>query len=265
MPLDAGSAGAIAAAIGVPLTLAALARVFPAPPLPASTAPLEVLKARYRGWELGLGVLGLLLAVPAGFACWFGLRGLAALHASLGPPSELAWFAGEFYWALPAMFLCILATIPASDLAARALLRDRHGEYLAYLQAKARFDLARVSRFLVVVVSAGCAVFVLLGLDWSVRLGADGLTLNRYFSVGAEQRAWREVTAIRTAPALVAPNGRLVRRREYVLRFSDGRTWSTNSLLAEPSSEEKRRFVDVVSERSGVAVEEVEVLRNDEL
>jgi hypothetical protein len=126
-------------------------------------------------------------------------------------------------------------------------------------------DVQRVARIVGTVVSLAAAVFVFLGLDWCVRVDRDGLTLNRFLSVGAERHAWTNVREIRTAPALVAPNGSRVARREYVLRFADGRSWSTNQDLAHASPAEKRRLVSILAERSGVPISEVGLLRDEEL
>jgi hypothetical protein len=155
--------------------------------------------------------------------------------------------------------------LPVGTLVARMLLGERYPEYLAYTQLKSGMDVQKVARIVGTVVSLAAAAFVFLGLDWCVRVDRDGLTLNRFLSVGEEQHAWTNVREIRTAPALVAPNGNRVARREYVLRFADGRSWSTNQDLADASPAEKRRLVTLVAERSGVRIDEVALLRNEEL
>lgn len=267
MALDSGSIGAIGAAVTVPIVMAGLARLMPArPPRPeVAVLTMQELRARYRSWELGLGLGGLASAVPIGLAAWLALRGLSAWHARLLGPADVLWVAEPYYWSIPAILLGIAGTLPISDLVARRLLGARYGEYQAYVEAKTGIDQARLARWLVSGTTALCAAFVLLGLDWSVRADAGGLALDRYFSLGVERHAWAEVQAIRSAPALIAPNGNRVGRREWVIRFADGRRWSTSNLLASPPEAEKRRLVELVLARSGAPVEEVEVLANEEL
>lgn len=267
MALDSGSVGAIAAAVAVPIVMAGLARLLPARPPKAEVAALTLdeLRARYRSWELGLGLGGLAAAVPIGLAAWLALRGLSAWHARLLGPADVLWVAEPYYWSVPAILLGIAWTLPVTDLVARRLLGARYGEYQAYAEAKTGIDQARLARWLLGGTTALCAAFVLLGLDWSVRADAGGLALDRYLSVGVERHAWAEVRSVRTAPALIAPNGNRVRRREWVVRFADGRTWSTSNLLASPPEAEKRRLIELVVARSGAPVEEVEVLGNGEL
>jgi len=244
----------------------ALARLFPASPAPRETAlTLDELRSRYKSWELGLGFAALLGAIPFAFLFWLALRAVAAAHAALAPPAELVWVTAPYFWSIPAMFLGLVVMFPVGGLLARRLLADRHAEYVAYQQLKSRMDVEKVARILGTVVSLAAAVFVLLGLDWSVHADREGLALNRFLSVGEERHAWADVRAIRTAPALVAPNGNRVARREYVVGFADGRSWSTNGDLSDASPAEKRRLAELVAERSGVAIEEVGILRNDEL
>lgn len=81
MAIDAGAAGAIAAAVTVPLAMRALARIFPARATAAEVQlSLEELQARYRRWELLLGLSMVPIAVPLGFAVWLGLRAVASAH-----------------------------------------------------------------------------------------------------------------------------------------------------------------------------------------
>ncbi len=266
MPVNAGTVGAMAAAVGVPITMRALARLFPARPAPRETAlTLDELRARYQGWELGLGFGALVGAIPFAFLFWLVLCALAAAHAKLLPPAELVWSAAPFLWSIPAMFLGLVVMFPVGGLLARRLLRDRYDEYLAYQQLKSGMDAAKVARILGTVVSLAAAVFVFLGLDWSVRADREALTLNTFLSIGDVRHPWADVRAIRTAPSFIAPNGNRVSRREYVVRFADGRSWSTDGELSDASPAEKQRLAALVAERSGVAIEEVRVLRSDEL
>jgi hypothetical protein len=266
MAVDAGSAGAIAAAVGVPLAMRALAWAFPAKETPASALSPEELKARYQKWEVAFALGMLAAAVPAGLGIWLLLRGVARAHAALLlPAADVRWVAGPSYWAIPAIFLAIAAMLPLFTALSRALLRERYAEYLAYQRVKSKMDAQRVANVLVTAVSIGCAAFIFLGLDWSVRLEPDALVVNRYLGVGEERFPLADVRAIRTAPALLAPNGNRVPRREFVVRLGDGRSWSTNNLLSDTSPEEKARLAGLVSARSGAATEEVDVLTGDDL
>ncbi|HET9553447.1 MAG TPA: hypothetical protein VFP50_10810 [Anaeromyxobacteraceae bacterium] len=265
MKLDAGSAGAVAAAVLVPVVMRGLARLFPDRAPETTVASLEELRARYQRWELGLGFGVLAACAPVGYLLWLALRGVAAVHAALLPPAELRWLTAPYYWAVPAVLLAIALTIPLSGVLERRLLGARHGEYLAYQRLRTGMDVARVGRLMGGLFGLLCAVVIFLGLDWGVELRPDGLVVNSYLGVGEARYAYGEIVALRTAPALIAPNGNLVHRREYVVELTGGRRWSTNDVLSETSDDEKRDLVERLAARSGARLEEVEVLRNEEL
>lgn len=263
--LDPGILEAFAAAVAVPVVLRSLARPRPARAASEPEQRLEALSARYASWELRLGLLAFLLAIPSAWLLWLGLRGLSALHAAALPAAEVAWVAHPDYWATPAILLALMLMLPLSSLAEVLALRERRDEYLAYQRLKYRMNLARVGHVLGAVMAVLAGALIFLGLDWSVRLGSDGLVVNRYFAVGEERHAFSDVRSIRTAPALVAPNGNQVARREWVVTFADGRTWSTNGLLSQPPEAEKRRLVERLSAIGGVPVTEVELFRMEDL
>jgi hypothetical protein len=258
--------GAVLIAICLPLVMAGLAKLFPArPATTVSTLPLEDLRAHYASWETGLGLSGLAACAPVGYARWLGLRALSAAHARLTPPAEVVWFAQPLYWIVPSGLLAFSLAFYLSDWAGRRFLRERYPEYLDYLQLKTKMDMGRVSSLLKNGALVASAVSIFLGLAWSLRLESDGLVFHRYFSLRDERFAVSDIQSIRTAPALIAPSGGLVVRREYVLQFADGRRWTTNDLLADPSEMEKRKLVALLALRSGVPVQEVAVFHYEEL
>jgi hypothetical protein len=56
-----------------------------------------------------------------------------------------------------------------------------------------------------------------------------------------------------------------VSRREYVVIFNDGRRWSTTFIPSDPDPETKRKFIRMISDRSGKPIEEVALFAKDEL
>ncbi len=265
LDLDPGILEALAAAVAVPVVLRSLARPRPARAATEDEGRLAALSAQYASWELRLGLLTIPLAVAAAWLLWLGLRGVAALHAASLPRAEFTWVAHPLYWVSPAICLAFVVLVPISELTERLTLRERRAAYLEFQQLRYRMDLSRAGRVLGAAMAILAGALIFLGLDWSVRLGPDGLAVNRYFGVVEERHPYSEVVSIRTAPALVAPNGNLVARREWVVAFADGRTWSTNGLLSEPPEGEKRRFVDRLAARGGVPVTEIEVFRMEDL
>lgn len=92
----------------------------------------------------------------------------------------------------------------------------------------------------------------------------EEIVLNRLLGVTEERHPISSIVGIRTAPELIARNGKVVQRREYVVAFAEGRQWSTSSLPADLDEAEKGVVVRGLSEKSGIPIEEVQQFQRGE-
>ena len=115
--------------------------------------------------------------------------------------------------------------------------------------------------------SAGvlCFGLIFLGLRAHVQLTNDALVVNGIFSPSEVRYPLADVQNIETSGRFVAPNGKLVSRREYVVIFNDGRRWSTTFIPSDPDPEAKRKFMRMIADRSGKPIEEVDLFAKGEL
>lgn len=257
--MNSAAIGAMAAAIAVPIVMAFLAKAFPAKTKAPSDASLESLKPRYAKWELGLTFLYIALWAPVTAAIWVPLQKAADWNAQLLAPADYRVTPEPAFWFIPAFFLAlVVAAIPATWIAKR-LLGSKFNEYETYLQLKHRLDYARVNRLACWVVGWLVAIAVALGLNWYVVIRSDALVVNSLIGLTEIVYPFSDVQTIQTAPQLIAPNGNVVQRREFLVTFGSGGTWSTNALPTKLSESEKRSMVQFISDRSGTAIEEIDV------
>lgn len=257
--------GAAAAAVGVPLVLALFARLFPTKPAPASGRSAEYLTREYTKWERRAGFLYLAIAVPFGLLWWVLLIHLGSWVDQRLPAAEYTMTVGRLYWMLPAMALALVSAARPTELLLRRVLGVRYAEFMEYQSVKYRFDAIRVNRLVFGGCVLGCAVFIFLGFDFHVLVQSDRLIVNGYFSVVERVRPFDTIAEIKTARKLIALNGNTVHRREYVMTFRSGGTWSTNYLPDGFPGERKPQVMEYISRASGVPIREVEVLQHHEL
>jgi MFS family permease len=255
--MNSAAAGAIAAAIVVPIAMALLARRFPPTIAIRPETSLEALKPKFSKWETGLTVLYMALWVPVTGAIWLPLQAASGFVAQLLGPADFRITPGPIFWFIPAFFLALaVAALPATRIAKR-LLGERFTEYETYLQLKHKMDFARVNRLACIAIGWLVAIAVALGLNWYVLIRSDAFVLNSLLSLQEVVHPYSDIQALQTAPQFIAPNGNMVRRREFLIRFKDGSTWSTKDLPVTLSQSEKRAMLERVSERSGVPIEEL--------
>jgi len=262
--MNPATIGAIAAAIGVPIAFAILGKFFPPSNIDPNGPSLEVLRQRFKNREMAISLGYIVMCVPIGLTLWYGFRGLSAWHASLLPTAPIVLTAMSIYWALPAMFLSMVcADLPMTAILKR-MLGDEYADFHRYQALKYQMNPERVSRVLMTGVGALCGIAVLLGLNWYVVVTEREFVVNRFLSLTEERYAISSIETIRTAPTLIAPNGNVVSRREYVVRFSGGARWSTSDSPADLDEDAKASLMQRLSGSSGVAIEEVDVFERGE-
>lgn len=255
--MNLAAAGAIAAAIVVPIAMALLARRFPPPVAVRPEASLEALKPRFAKWESRLTYLYLALSVPVTGAIWLPLQAASGFVAELLGPADFRLTPGPVFWFIPAFFLALVVSALPVTVIARRLLGEQYTEYETYLQLKHKMDLARVNRLTCLATGWLVAIAVALLLNWYILIRTDAFVLNSLFSLQEVVHPYSDVQALQTAPQFIGPGGNIVRRREFLIRFNDGSTWSTQQLPVTLSPAEKRAMVERVSALSGVPIEEL--------
>ena len=147
----------------------------------------------------------------------------------------------------------------------RWVLGARYGEFLDYWCQSSGMNSVRANVFVFQVCAALCVGLVSLGLRAHVQLMDDALVVNGIFSTREVHYPLGDIQSIETSGFFVAPNGKLVSRREYVVIFSGGRRWSTTFIPSDPDQETKRKFIRMIANRSGKPIEEVALFAKDEL
>jgi hypothetical protein len=145
------------------------------------------------------------------------------------------------------------------------LLGARYSEFLDYWCQSSGMDSVKANVMVFQVCGFLCFGLIFLGLRAHVQLTNDALVVNGIFSPSEVSYPLTDIQNIESSGRFVAPNGKLVSRREYVLIFNDGRRWSTMFIPSDPDPETKRQFMRMISDRSGKPIEEVALFAKGEL
>lgn len=251
----------------VPLLFWWLARRYPAPELSQDGPSLEELAPRFRKWELVLVLVYMALWAPVAAALAFPLQWLGEwkARAMQTDAQTFVFYMEAAAWWLPAFFMALLLSgLPLTALL-KVVLKQRYRDYERYSALRYGFDQRRVLKGLTALVCTGCALFTYLLFDAYVVASDQALRVNTLF--GAERRyEYAQITEVVTAPALVAPNGNLVYRRVFLLRFADGSSYSSDNMpQQELGGRTREEWIDFVLRRSGRALTEKPVFQRGEL
>jgi len=252
--------GGAAAALLTAVLMTWVARAFPLRPGLGQGPTLEELAPKYAKWEGVFVAIYIVSWAPVTYGLWLLLQQLSDWNATTLGPAEILITADPWFWTLPAFFLAlVLPGAPLTWLAHR-LLGPRFAEYDRYLSLKHRMDWARANRVALQVTGWGCALAIFLGLNWYVLVRADALVINRLLGVTEDVHPWASFRSIRTAPRFVAPNGSVKQRRQWLVTFEDGTTWSTlGGLPREQTAAQTAALIAALSARARLPVEEIPV------
>jgi len=211
----------------------------------------------YRRWEVAALVPLFALTPLLGVAWYLALKGIAGLFRHDSPGTLFLIRPIPAIWLVPAMYLGILSSAFPTEWLYRLLLRDRYPRYERFCHERAGFDGKRVLLLLGGLGLAGTAIGLFVGTRTFTRFQEDGIVISRPFGLRRHFYGYGRVEAIEHRATFQAPNGKIIDRPHYVLRFNDGASWSTREGLRDPEPDRDRMIAKLVSERSKRPIKEI--------
>ena len=190
------------------------------------------------------------------YLAYLVLSGLLSLYDRLIPATYQAPV-DPAYWAIPAVFLGIaLSGIPIWFFN-RWRLKDRFPRLLAFFNQQYRYDqrkagLAFTAAGLVLVLA-----LIVVGLNLYVRLTPNSVATGGFFGLLENRRSYAEITRLEERIRLDGDNPAQIRDHTFLIEFSDGSRWQTNSFGRRPVPPVYRELLDFAGLRSGKPVETV--------
>lgn len=178
-------------------------------------------------------------------------------------------FKPAVYWAIfgvPAIFLGIFSSMGILEVFTRILLGRRYTEYSHWAQARlGQVRQQRLGRRFFIfawVLGIMLALWVLLAMNWYVRLSDNEIALKPLFGVREKVYPYPRVQQIVLTTHEVYKN-ELIPREGLHLRFDDGQTWSTGQTFALPDvPEEKKRLLDFLVEKTGKPLTKARIIKD---
>ncbi len=187
-------------------------------------------------------------------------------------PSGVFLFKPVDYWvifALPGLFLGIFTAIPLLLLLTRLMLgKRRFVEFLHWDEGRMESQgttvdgMIRLVSHLALLVSVASAIFVCLVMNWYACLAEDEIAIKRLFGLEAEVHRYDTVQEIVvTTHRQVGKN--LMAGPDLGLRFSDGRTWSTDQTFQLPRDPKQvARLLGFLQRKTGKPITHARLLRD---
>jgi len=264
--MSAALAVLIAAAIGAGLLVLLLRKRIPAAAAArARRPPADPSFRRFAAWDAVSGLGFLVLGGAATYVWWHVFSWIELIYAVRFEEAAIhVWPTGPL-WCFPAMLAGIASGMFLAERLMMILLKGRFSAYAAYQDVRYGARLAKLKAPIYWILSCSTVILLVMLANWYTLFTPDEVIVKRFFAFSPKTYPYSDITRIVTAPSLTAPNGDIVHRREYVISFASGETWTTNLAPADLSPDQKDDIARWVSRMSGKPVTEIERFRRDEL
>ncbi len=232
-----------------------LPRWFPIAPgeeLTYTLADQQQFQREYRFITLLYFIVIPLISYPA----YLVLSSLAGLYYRLIPAIYLAPV-DPIYWAVPAVFLGIaLSGIPIWFFN-RWRFKTRFQRLVAFFNQQCRYDQRKAGLAFTAVGLVAVLALVLVGLNLNARLTADQVATGGFFGLFAEKHTYSQVTRLEERIRVAGDNPAKIVDHTFLIEFSDGFRWKTNSFGGRPVLPVYRELLEFAGQRSGQPVKTV--------
>ncbi len=210
--------------------------------------PMSVLRRRYFTWE------------AASFVAMWAIIGLTWLvlvrvaDAYFADTTDTLFLAPRAWmWAVPALFIGIVASVLPIEAALRRGLGPRYDEFEAYQIVKFGYD-SRPLRAPVYGTTGLLSVVMVAALfDWYVRFGPSEIEFAEFGSRAVQRLAYDDVLEIRFAERRIRRDGSTAGPL-LALHFADGHRWRAGRGSPSADVARLRRLAEFVAQRSGLPI-----------
>jgi len=247
--------------MGDTLAILLLRRLSPLPEGYETDGPsLDELRPRYSKWHLSNIALMFAGIAWASVTWWYLFSQIAAWNDARYEPAVFHLHDTGLMLAAPAFLLGIVTAGLLLAFVYRGLLGEHYPDYVRFENLLYGFDGKRIRRPMLVGTFGLSVLLFAAALSWHVAFQNDRVNFHSWCGMGDASKLYSQIKEIRSAPQLKAPSGRLVDRREYIVEFDDGSTWSTNFEPARLDPQTKQQLVTFVAGRAKKRVRELQVL-----
>ncbi len=240
------------------LAVVFLGKLYPASRPKVSDRSRAELKKEFHSWLQWQLLLFFVLMVPCALVCRDAVMFIAGLIPLDIPQAGYVLIPSRMYWLLPGGAAAVVPVAWLTDRVYERVLKERYADFELYESLFYKYDVRTAHRHLGAILAVFVCAAIWLSAHWYTYFMPDGIVLNALLRIEEERFSYTEILDIQTAPRFRAPAGNVVNERRYVIHFRNGRSWDSNTTIAEDAPMED--IIHYVSQHSGVRVDELRVL-----
>jgi hypothetical protein len=192
----------------------------------------------------------LAITIVLSYLFYYALLLLARLSTSLISAKYVVPVAQDF-WKIPAIFGALFCAIVITYQLYRWKMKDRFPRFLAFHNQRFGFDQRKAGIVMVVFGILFSIGLVIIGLNLYLRIGTDGLAINRFFGLIENRYPYAEITSFEERIITQREHPEQVLDHSFVIKFKDGRQWRSSSYGSRPVPHNILEALEFAARESG--------------
>lgn len=251
--------GVVIGGLSVPYILYLLSKIRGLRHTPNLKIDFLTLNKQYAKWGLFsviplivfFSAIALTLPIMLIFVADFRVSAFKESIITIPPPYVL--------WGLPAVFMGFVGSfVLLHYLYKRLLGPERYVEFIEYGNQMNGIDFWKTGKLMAGVIIPICIVFSLLALDTYAYVTRDGFVENRFLGLGETVHQWDEIAEIELVKSFKVPNGNIIRKKYFVIHFSDGSVYKFHPTLDGFNYHDQRRLIEFIQNNRPLDVRETD-------
>ncbi|MBI1306976.1 MAG: hypothetical protein GC181_10275 [Bacteroidetes bacterium] len=164
----------------------------------------------------------------------------------------------DFYsWAVVSLFFSMASAIAAIPVFQKRFLKLRFDEYIAYTNARYRFNSGRVGKMLMSFLFVVGLLILILNSNHYAHFGTSKIEISDFFQLNTSHYTYDDIIDIKSVKNKISPNGKRVLQPHFIIEFSDSYKWSTMQNSTKDYAKDSV-MVEFVLQKTGLRLQHLE-------
>lgn len=169
-------------------------------------------------------------------------------------PNAGTWFVISLILSMATSFVLIVTIV-------KRIKKDEEREYWKYYNLKYGFNATWILKYLSIIIVLFMTILTMSQLNSYVNFQTDHISINKSLDLFDRTYDITDIEEITHYLKTTAPNGKIVDKPHYSIKFTDGFKWRTNDDLRTPNIKDDEIFKWLIN-RTGLELNEIEIDKN---
>lgn len=167
------------------------------------------------------------------------------------------------YVTIPSVLIASFVAIASPFLVLKLLLLGKFKEYFNYQSWESGLNAGKIFLLIGSTITIFFLSVIILGANCYTLIQKDEIKIDRFYSISTKNYSYNDIEAIYKVKKYRAPNGNILEKPYYMVKFSDGYIWTPRDYVVEWEPQDKEAEIfNYISTTSKKEIQEIELREN---